>query len=52
MYPKLCHVFRASLIDGIYGVYFDIVKFLILWGHLHRYDLSLLQQIYPMLTNG
>ena len=52
MYPKLCHVSRVSLVDSIYGVYFDKVKFLILWVHLHCYDLSPLQQIYPTLTNG
>ena len=52
MYPKLCHVSRVSLVDGIYGVCFDIIKFLILWLHLHCYDLSPLQQIYPTLING
>ena len=32
MYPKLCNVSAVSLIDIIYGVYVDIVKFLILLG--------------------
>ena len=52
MYPKLGHVSRVSLVDRIYGVYFDIVNFPILWVHLHCSDLSPLQQIYPTLTNG
>ena len=52
MYPKLCYVSRVSLVDGIYQVYFDIAKFLILWVHLHCYNLSPQQQIYPTLTNG
>ena len=52
MYPKLCHVSRVSQVDSLYGVYFDIAKFLILWVHLHCYDLYPLQQIYPALANG
>ena len=23
MYPKLCHVSKVSLVDNIYGIYFD-----------------------------
>ena len=49
MYPKLCDVSRVSLVENIYGVSFDIVKFLNLWVYLHCYVLSLLQQIYPTL---
>ena len=49
MYPKLSHVSRVSLVDGIYGVYVDIVKFLILWIHLHCYDLSPLEHLFPTL---
>ena len=52
MYPKLCHVCRVSLVEGIYGAYFDIVKFLILCVHLHFYDLFPLQQVYTTLTNA
>ena len=36
MYPKLSGVSR---VDGVYGVYVDIINF-ILWVHLHCYDLS------------
>ena len=47
----LCYVFRVSLADITHGLYVDIVKFLILRVHFHYYDISLLQQIYPTLTN-
>ena len=50
MHPKLRHVFRVSLVDNIYGVYTDILKFLIPWIHLHCYDLFPLQQIFPTLA--
>ena len=33
MYPKLRYVSGVSLVDIIYGVYVDLVKFLILWVH-------------------
>ena len=52
MYPELHPVSGVSLVDGIYGVYVDMVKFFILWVHLHCYDLSPLQQMYPTLTSG
>ena len=29
MYPKLCYISGVNLVDTIYGVYVDIVKFLI-----------------------
>ena len=45
-------VSRDSEVDIIYGVYVDIVKFLIHWVPLHYYDVSLLHQIYTTLTNG
>ena len=51
MYSKFCHTSTVSLVDGTYGVHFDIVKFLILWVHF-QYNLSPLQQIYTTLTNG
>ena len=49
MYPKLHHVHRVSLDDSIYGVHVDIVKIFFPWIHLHCYDLSPLQQIFPTL---
>ena len=52
IYPKLCHVSKVSLVDNIYGIYFDIVKFLNFWVYLHCDVLSPLQQIYPTLING
>ena len=52
MYPKLHYVSEVSQVDGIYEVSVDIVKVYILWVHLHCYDLSPLQQIYPTLING
>ena len=38
MYPKLRYVSGVSLVDIIYGVYVDLVKFLILWVHFHYYN--------------
>ena len=52
MDPELHYLSGVSLVNGIYGVFIDIVKFPILWVHLHCYDSSPLQQIYPTLTNG
>ena len=49
MYPKLLHVSEVSLVDTIYGVHVDIVKFLFLQIHLRCYDLSPLQQVFPAL---
>ena len=52
IYPEVCFVSRVRLVDIIYGVYVDMVKFLIFWLHFHYYDVSILQEISPTLTIG
>ena len=49
MYLKLHHVSRVSLVDSIYGVCVDIVKFHFLWIHLHCNNLSPLQKFFCTL---
>ena len=48
MYPELHPVSGVSLVDGIYGVYVDMVKFFILWVHLHCYDCPLYNKCIPL----